>query len=192
MAQIKGFALRGLLKQIKGAGLPGGIPALLQKLPPGEAATFARPIGNGAWYPYAAFAALLRAMEQTMGKGDSAFMASIGYRSGREDSGTVFKVIAAIASAETILKRGAIFWGQYCDTGTFIMENVVTATAATPGAGRAMLKNFPAVDPAHCALITGWIRGIGEAAGAKNVAALQTRCVHRGDPWCEYEAKWTK
>lgn len=52
------------------------------------------------------------------------------------------------------------------------------------GAG-ATLRNFPTVSPAQCPVITGWISSIGEAAGAKNVVVKQTRCVHRGEPWCE-------
>ena len=38
--RIKGFALRGLFKYVKESDYPGGIPALIDKLPPDAAAYF--------------------------------------------------------------------------------------------------------------------------------------------------------
>ena len=185
MTRIKGFAIRGVLKQVKTAG-GGGIPAVLAALPEGAKGHFARSIVNSNWYPYEAFAGLLEAVDNALGRDDPGLMARFGRTSGREDFGTIFKVIAAIASVEMVLKRGAVFWGQYCDGGTFEMIDIV------PGQGTAKLVNFPTVSARHCRLIEGWIRGIGEAVGAKNISVAQTRCVHKGDSWCEYQMTWEK
>ena len=49
---------------------------------------------------------------------------------------------------------------------------------------------FPEIDAAHCLLIEGWLEGLGKALGAVGMASRQVRCVHRGDPICEFEGKW--
>jgi len=184
MAQIKGFAIRGMLKFVKTSGYPGGIPAILSQLSPGAAAFFKTPINSSAWYPYGVFGELLRAIDRKIGKGDLTIMPEVGRRTGQEDSGTIFKIIATIASVETIIKRSPIFWQKYCDTG------VIDPIDVRPGYFRVALKNFPDIDEAQCNLILGWIDGLGRTAGAKGIAVKQSKCVHRGDPWCEYEGTW--
>jgi len=36
-----------------------------------------------------------------------------------------------------------------------------------------------------------WLEGLGDALGAVEMTCRQTRCVHRGDPPCEYLGEWT-
>lgn len=184
MAQIKGFAIRGLLKFSKNAGLAGGIPAVIAALPADVAPHFKSQVVSSGWYPYRVFSELLRAIDRTLGRGDLGMMFDLGLRSGKEDSGTVFKIIATIASVETIIKRSPIFWQKYCDTGRIEVLKV------EKGYMRVALKDFPDIDEAQCTLITGWIQGMAEATGAKGIQLKQVRCVHRKDPWCEYEGTW--
>jgi predicted hydrocarbon binding protein len=183
MAQIKGFALRGLLKYVKTVR-PGGIPAVLAKLPPSVAPTFKNPIVASVWYPYESFAALLDTIDRELGRGDLALMSEIGRRSALEDSGTVFRILATIASVETIIKRSPIFWQKYCDTGRIDPLDV------GHGIFRVALKEFPGISKAQCNVICGWIEGMAKATGAKNVTVKQTGCVHRGDPFCLYEGTY--
>jgi hypothetical protein len=49
--QIKGFAIRGLLRYVKESGHPGGIPAVLERLPPEVASRFATKVLSSRWYP---------------------------------------------------------------------------------------------------------------------------------------------
>lgn len=185
MARIKGFAIRGLLRYVKTSSRPGGIPAVLARLPAPFAEHFKSQVNSSAWYPYEVFGALLRSVDATLGKGDLALVREIGLRSAVEDSGTIFKIIATIASVETIVRRSPIFWQKYCDTG------LIDVIEVEKGHFRVALKDFPGIDEAHCRLITGWIEGMAQAAASSKTLALeQVRCVHRRDPWCEYEGRW--
>lgn len=184
MTQIKGFAIRGLLKHVKLSGLPGGIPAMLADLPAEVRPAFDKPIVNSGWYPYRAFTELLRAIDRRLGRGDLSSVEELGRRSAKDDLGNVFKIFASMLSVETVIRRSPIFWQKYCDTGAIECLEVVNNTF------RCALKNVPDIDEAQCRLITGWIRGIGEATGAKSIEVKQVKCVHRGDPWCEYAGKW--
>ena len=58
MTQVKGFAIRGILKTLKESGW--SIPETLTSLPEAERQPFARPIVASSWYPYSSFAALCR------------------------------------------------------------------------------------------------------------------------------------
>jgi hypothetical protein len=184
MTQIKGTSIRGLLKYAKDNDYPGGAQGLVAGLPQALAEDFRRPILSTGWYPYDAFATLLHRLDEELGSGDGALAPEIGHWAAARDAGTIFKMVAIFASAEKIMSMTPFFWSRYCDTGSFKTLHV------EPGRGAAQLRDFPAVDPLHCRLLEGWITGIGEASGAENAEATQTRCVHRGDDCCEYTALW--
>ncbi|MDH3254574.1 MAG: hypothetical protein OEM62_06245 [Acidobacteriota bacterium] len=183
--QIKGFAIRGLLKFVKESSYAGGIPSLLEKLPIDAQPFFRERILSSLWYPYAAFSALARTIESEMGAGDVALLEDIGRLSGRQDLGGIFRFITAILTVERVVNRSPAFWNRYCDSGELeVVES---------GQGRftVRLKDFPKIDRAHCHMITGWIRGLGEGTGVKNFESRKVRCVHSGDSWCEYQGTWS-
>jgi hypothetical protein len=185
MAQIKGTALRGLLRHIKESGFPGGIPAAIAGLPPATREIFATRILASGWYPYAAYANLLTVIAPPAGPQRAPFLVELGRGLARRDAGTTFKIVAMFASAETMLERSALFWTRHCDTGSF------TTVEMKKGSCGGLLSGFPDIDPLHCALVAGWIEGMAVAAGAKAATVDKTRCTHRGDPHCEYRVGWT-
>ena len=181
---IKGFAIRGLLKYVKESRYPGGIPALLERLEPAARAHFRTKILSSNWYPYEAFLALLGAIDRELGDGDQALMPAIGEFSGRQDAGSIFRFVAALSSIEAIIRRADFLWQRYCDQGRFEVVDL------EPGRLHLALADFPHIEHAHCSLIAGWIRGIGLAVGAERPRIEQVRCVHRGDPRCEFAGVW--
>jgi hypothetical protein len=182
MASIKGFAIRGLLKSVKERG--GSIAAVIAALPEAERASFARPIVASAWYPYAAFAALVRAIDRIQGKGDLTYARELGRAAAGRDLGGTFRIISAMASPRFLVERGHMFWGKYCDAGTLRLK------MREDRLFDARLEGLPEIDEAHCLLIEGWLEGLGKALGAVGMVSRQTRCVHRGDAVCEFEGRW--
>lgn len=47
-------------------------------------------------------------------------------------------------------------------------------------------RGFP-----HCRWTTGFLRGIVELSGGKDVRAVETRCRYSGAPSCEYRVDWS-
>lgn len=182
MTSIKGFALRGLLKSVKQSGT--SIATVIAALPDAERATFARPIVASEWYPYAAFVGLVRAIDRIHGKGDLGYARELGLAAAARDLGGTFRIISAVASPKFLIERGHLFWGKYCDTGSLRLK------AREERLFDARLEGFAGIDPAHCLLIEGWLEGLGRALGAVGMTSRQTRCVHRGDPACEFEGAW--
>jgi predicted hydrocarbon binding protein len=182
--QIKGFAIRGLLKYVKQSGHPGGIPALLERLESAAAAHYGTKILSSNWYPYEAFQGLLHAIDAELGESDLALMPIIGEFSGRQDAGSIFRFVAALSSIEAIVRRADFLWQRYCGDGRFEVVELESGRLVLA------LEEFPHIDRAHCALIAGWIRGLGLAVGARRPSIEQVRCVHRGDDRCEFAGTW--
>ena len=183
-ASVKGFALRGLLRSVKDGGW--SIPEVIAALPAGAKASFDKPVISSAWYPYEAFVALARAIERLHGTpADFALCRRLGRESAARDIGATFRIMSAMASVEFLLKRGQVFWGQYCDRGRMVLES------PAPLSFRAWIEDFPGMDAAHCRLVEGWLEGVGAALGAVDMTCRQDRCLQRGDPRCEYLGAWT-
>jgi hypothetical protein len=168
MSKIKGFAVRGLLKSIKESGW--SIPGVLAAMPPATRAVFEQPIVASAWYPYEAFAALGRAVEQVHGKGDLAVVRDFGRRGAVRDLGTTFRIISAITTLEFFLNRLQILWSKYTDTGRMQLKELADNRFVV------QLHDFPDIDATHCASTEGWIEGMGVAMGATGMKARHTLC----------------
>lgn len=181
--RIRGFAIRGLLKYVKESGHSGGT-SIVGRLPAEVRPRFAKPIDKDEWYPYAAYAELLRLVDRELGKGDLSLCQELGRYAAEGDVNAAFKIVAFFSSVETLLKRSVVFWRRYCDTGTFL------TTEVGKGWGRGELRDFPHVAEEHCHLLTGWVEGMALAAGADGVSVEKTKCVHRGDEVCRYEGTW--
>ena len=184
MAQIKGTALRGLLRHAKEGGHPGGVAGLVAQLPDSSRAVFDRRILASNWYPYEVYADLLNGFVGSA-RDRTAYLHQLGRLLAKQDAGSTLKVVALFGSVERLLQRAAIFWSRHCDTGTFDTVEPQPGSRAT-----VVLRDFPGISPLHCTLMTGWIEGIAEAAGATRAHAEKVRCVHRGDAWCEYRGTW--
>ncbi len=178
--QVKGFAIRGLLKFVKQSGYPGGIPAMISLLPSEDQKTFADPINASAWYPYTVFAHLLRAINQSMGKGDLSAARRIGEAAAQWDVQGVFKIIGALTGLQTLLPRARIFWPRYFSAGTLVVTDIGDRGA------RLQIQNFPEIDPVHCVVLEGWFEELSRLFGAKNVRVTHTACVHKRGAVCEY------
>ncbi|HVT04364.1 MAG TPA: hypothetical protein VHL58_13430 [Thermoanaerobaculia bacterium] len=182
MAQIKGFAIRGLLKYGK-TRRPGSIPGLLAVLSPSLQPSFQKPISSSQWYPYEAFSELLRAVDRQLGKGDFSLCPPIGEFAAEQDINGIFKVLMGMLNPKTMLDRSNVFWAKYCDTGKF--------SAVTSGSQQFVLRlDGFRMDQAHCQLIIGFMRRWALIARASDVEVSHTLCVHRGDEHCQWEGNW--
>ena len=184
MRQVKGVAIRGLLRSTKDRGW--SLPDVLAGLPEAVRPTFRSSIVASMWYPYPALTGLVETLERLHGRGGFSLTRSFGVSAAQRDLGTTFKIITAIASLEFFLKRAQVFWAQYCDGGQLLLEGY------TKNSFVLRLEGFPDVHPGHCALIEGWLEGIGLAVGAEGNTCHETSCVHKGGSRCEFTSTWVR
>ncbi|MEO6325621.1 MAG: hypothetical protein ABIT01_12645 [Thermoanaerobaculia bacterium] len=183
MAQIRGFAIRGLLHHAKTKGLAAS--ELIRQLSPEARASYTSQITHSEFYPYEAFTGLIHVLDQILGDGAGSSIKEIGRSAGKEDIKGIFQVVAFLASPEKAVHRSPSYWSRYCDTGTFVEEEI------RPGYFRLALENFPDIDPLHCRLIEGWNEaGVSSSWGTRNVKVTQVECVSRGGKRCVFEGTW--
>ena len=91
-----------------------------------------------------------------------------------------------LASVDFLLKRGQVFWSQYCNRGR------LTLAAPSGLSFVARMEDFPGSTPSHCHLIEGWLEGPGRHAGrgGNDLRPDPLRPPGRS-PLCEYLGVWT-
>lgn len=184
MAQIRGFAIRGLLRYGKQNGLPARdvIPLLSASVRP----WFDTQILHSALYPYAAFTEVLHLLERHFGTGDGTLAKKVGRAAATEDVRGIFQIAALLATPEKAVHRAPQYWGRYSDTGRLVEEEI------RQGYFRIAMEEFPDIDPLHCVLIEGWNEGgIASVGRVKSVEVHQSECVHRGGKRCVFEGTWS-
>jgi len=181
-AELKGAVLRGLMRDAK--TLPGGIPALLEKIP-GEAraAYFASNIVHGMWYSYQALAVLLDAYSGVLGTGGGVEFRQLGVRMADRDFNTLLKIYAMVATPTRLADAPRQIWIQR-------FRNAGVATSE-PGdhSFRFTIAGFPGIHPMQCEILSGY----GGAVGKRKTASFKTvhdRCVHRGGQDCSWISTW--
>jgi hypothetical protein len=182
MTQIRGFAIRGLLRFGKQHGLPP--KELIPLLPVDVRPLFETQILHSALYPYGAFAEPLRLLDRRLGKGDGSLAREVGRSTSGEDIRGIFQIIASFTSPEKAARRAQVYWGRYSDTGKMVEEEI------RKGYFRTALEGFAEIDRLHCLLIEGWNEGGLASAGAREVEVHQKECVHLGGTRCVFEGTW--
>ena len=184
MAQIKGMAILGLIRRVKEAGGEARVPQLIAELPPSVQGTFGHAIVASGWYPYEAFARLLTAVARRLGAGRPEYLEELGRAAAVLDTGTIFKVVAALFSVRRALQRSEMLWSRYCDGGRFLMANI----GETSAEGR--IEGFPDISIEHERLVAGWIAGIGTVVGALQPRVELVDSIHQGAPASVYLLRW--
>lgn len=181
-AEVKGAVLRGVLRDAKDT--PGGIPALLEKMPEATRQRFFKTnILHGLWYSYEALAALLDAYERIPSNASASAARALGARMAERDFTTLLKVYALVASPLRLAGVPVKIWEQrFRNAGTSKSE-------PSDGRFRFTVLGFPWMHPMLCEILTGY----GQAVGRRRTATFKTvhdRCVHRGHTECSWLSTW--
>jgi hypothetical protein len=184
MARIKGMAILGTLKFVKEMAGRERIAGLLPELSAPAQAAFERPILAGSWYPYEAYASLLHVVTQRLGDGRPDLPASLGRFAAQHDVGSIFKIVSVIISTSRALHSAGFWWSRYCDAGRFVMTRIDDESAD------GQIEDFPGISPVHEQLLTGWIEGIGMAAGAREPHVELVASVHHAARMSGYHMRW--
>lgn len=138
-----------------------------------------------SWYPLPTFGRLLRAMDRELGTGDLALATERGVWVARNDVRTIHKVFLKLFTPEWVIERATgTLWRKFHTTGDWTTERLAE------GQARATLRDLAHVDPAVCASIAGWIVGLFQLAGARDIDVRHPLCRDRGSPVCTYDVAW--
>jgi hypothetical protein len=187
-AAVRGSAFIEPVRHVKAALGVEGLQRIARDAGPEVSAALSVPLRKIGWYPYATFVDFLRAIDRAMGKGDFAYGHTLGVAAGKRDLGTVFRIYAALASPERLIRGCAKVWeGYYRDAGT------MRATSWTPESTVLVIEGFPEMHPIHCRLMEGWMIATMENIGyLVQPGSRETQCVSRGGTCHEFTATWRK
>jgi hypothetical protein len=101
------------------------------------------------------------------------------------DVGSIFKIVSVILSPKRALQGAGMLWSRYCDAGRFVMTRIDDES------GEGHIEGFPGISSEHERLLTGWIEGIGRAAGAREPQVALVASVHQGAHVTGYQMRWT-
>ncbi len=139
-----------------------------------------------SWYPEEDFLALLRALAKVMPDPGMDPFEFMGRVSARADLGGVYAHLIRQGDPAATLRRTAITWGLYHDTGK---QEVVAS-----GDGYVVTEISGYVLPSResCGTVKGWNAELAVMAGGKNVKAVHKECVLDGAKACRFEVTWTR
>lgn len=137
-----------------------------------------------SWVPLDKFYELLEAIKNELGDIDK----DINYRLGRAAPqltyGRFFKMFFKLGNPQLVVKRSPLIWSKLITAGR--LEVVRVDETGTVG----RIRSFPKAHPEFCKRLLGNFQGGFELTGAHVYEPTHTKCVLRGDPYCEYSYKW--
>jgi len=192
-AEVTGPAVRGSafiepVRHVKAAIGVDGLTRVARDGGPAVADALATPLRKLGWYSYGTYVDFLQAIDRRLGKGDLAYGRTLGEAAGRRDLGTVFRIYAALASPERLIRGCAKVWESY-----YREAGSMEATAWAPEETVLVVRDFRAMHPVHCRLMEGWMIATMENIGyVVEPGSRETKCMSRGHDVHEFTARWRK
>lgn len=181
--QIKGAVLKARLGLIEQMAPGTGLPAVLGRLKPEEAATL-RSLLATRWYPFELGKHLDAAIVDELGGGRPAFFERIGAASAEQNLRGVHKQFLVEGDPQEFLSRAPMIYAFYYDQGRRDYEATGPREAVLTTHG-AEVFSVP-----DCATVVGWHRRALEMCGARNPRVVEEECRARGGQLCRYRLSW--
>jgi hypothetical protein len=136
-------------------------------------------------YPYPAFVELLRAVDREVGFGDLSLCQDIGEYASNRDYEFFFGPNKGKLKPADLFRDCNIYWKSY-----YANAGYMKADETSPEGTYISICDFPAMDPAHCRLMTGWMAQAMINAGAIWIEYRESKCASRGDACHEFFGRW--
>jgi len=181
---VKGSPVRSLQKFLESELTPQQRDALLEGLPAELAARFRAPITASESIPVH----LLNRVTEDAARIKGEDLETFARRAGREAAADavrgIYRFFALVLTPHALLSKASQMWSTLYNRGEMKVDEQ-TETGA-----RIRIMNFPS-ETAGCSRATGWIEGLAEMTGVKNIEVEQTQCFAKGAAYCEWRVKWS-
>jgi hypothetical protein len=144
-------------------------------LPPEARDIWTRPLQPVSWYPIEALRLYLRAARELLDPGSQDFFFRQGCDAARRQRAG--PIAGMVATANLRMRLAPVVWRMYYDVGRLEVVGTDPETALS------RIHGFPA-SPELCERFRGIWVGM-TSTDAKAVRIEESRCVLRGDPYCE-------
>jgi hypothetical protein len=141
------------------------------------------------WHPASEFIEFVQQAERIIGGGQAhgRIAEAIGAAGAKANMrGTLVRIAVWISRPEALMKRAAGLWRQFNDEGQMELKHLGDNVA------RFELGKIEGLDPAFCAVVTGWCREVALAVGAVAPQAKHVDCVWRTGAICAWEVRFAR
>ena len=183
MAKVKGVALMSRIGIIKRSFGDAAWLKVLDSMSARDRETLERGMLASSWYPEELYRDLNLAIDKALGVGNPNLFLKIGEMTGEEGLTGVYSSKVKADVMQTV-ERAPGLWRMFHATGDVKIETVGENHVRVQISGYAMPHRE------HCKGLGGWIRKIVELSGGKNPIQRETKCVVKGDSFCEWELRW--
>lgn len=181
---VKGSPVRSLQKFLDSELTPQQRAALLEGLPPGVATRFGTPLLATESLPVH----LLNRVTEDAARIKGEPLESFARRAGREAAADavrgIYRFFALVLTPAALLSKASQMWSTLYNRGEMKVDD------QTENGARIRIMNFPS-EIAGCSRVTGWIEGLAELTGVKDIEVEQTQCFAKGAAYCEWRVKWS-
>jgi hypothetical protein len=180
---VKGSPIRSLLAFLQADLSPEQREQAFRSLPAEYAERFRKPILATECVPVHMLNRLTEEAARAKGEPLTQFAVRAGRAAAKDAVQGIYRFFALVLTPTALLGKASQMWKALYNRGDMVVER------QTSGGARIRLANFPSELPG-CSRITGWIEGMAELTGVKNLTVKQTKCYARGDEACEWEIEW--
>jgi hypothetical protein len=182
--QIKGNLLAARARYVRETWGEAVVAAVAGQLEGDLRTTFEGSILPFAWYPFPTMAEIDRAIVALPMGGQLSLMKRFGATIARYDLPTLYKVLFKLGSPGFILGRLGVVYATYLRGGG------MGPVSVEKGSARLALTEGDLPYYFCDQGVPGWMVAAIELSGGKDADVIQDRCMHRGDPNCEWSCRW--
>ena len=139
-----------------------------------------------SWYPEEDLLEILRTLAKLLPAAGTDVFEFMGRVSARSDLGGVYASLLRQGDPATTLRRTAVTWKHYHDTGK---EEVIESS---DGHAVIEISGFDSPSREICSTVKGWIYELVELAGGKDIRVDHPQCVPEGASSCRFKATWKR
>jgi hypothetical protein len=177
MAKVRGTDLIDAEAFVRESYGARGVEDVHANLKPETAALYRRPPKDSTWYPLEELTSYLIAAKATLDPESADFYRRQGrFAAERQKQGSLSSMVS---SAWLRMRLAHLVWRIYNDVGR------LEVVGDSPRLSFARVHDFPAT-PETCERFLG----IWEGMAGPGTRAEETRCVRRGDPYCEIHIRY--
>lgn len=151
---------------------------------PAEYARFRNPVLATEAIPVYMLNRMTEEAAKARGEQVEAFARRAGQEAARDAVKGIYRFFAMVLTPAALLNRASQMWSTLYNRGELRVDE------QSGNSARLRLLNFPS-EFAGCSRVSGWIEGMAELTGAKNVKVNQKQCAAKGASCCEWTVSWT-
>jgi predicted hydrocarbon binding protein len=180
---VKGSPIRSLLAFVATDLDAEQSEQAFRSLPAEFAERLRRPVLATECIPVHMLNRLTEEAARAKGEALETFAARAGRAAAQDAVRGIYRFFAPVLTPSALLGKASQMWKALYNQGNMVVER------QTPGSVHLRVADFPS-ELAGCSRLTGWIEGMAELTGAKDLQIAHTRCYVRGDPECEWDVTW--